>query len=174
MNRKPLTYEEALERAAGLCSRAEHSAVEIGRKLRRWGVDADSAGKIAEWLSDNGFIDEERFARAFVHDKYRFDGWGRIKIRHALRQHGVAADVAEAAMSEVDEEEYLSVLRGLLAAKCRVLGMTDPYKKKIALFRFAASRGFEPGIVSSVAGDLVEGADDFDENVLPDGSGGWE
>ena len=111
MAKKPLTYENALTRAANLCARAEHCRFEIAAKLRQWGTDVQDAERILDWLEDGGFINEERFAQSFVHDKYRFDGWGRTKIRYTLRRYGIGDAAVEAAFREIDEEEYVGMKR---------------------------------------------------------------
>lgn len=162
MAKKPLTYENALTRAANLCARAEHCRFEIAAKLRKWGADVQDAERILDWLEDGGFINEERFAQSFVHDKYRFDGWGRTKIRYTLRRYGIGDAAVEAAFREIDEEEYVGILRTLLETKSRHSAETDPYKKKASLFRYAMSRGYEPQLISKIVSGLVSGADDFD------------
>lgn len=162
MAKKPLTYENALTRAANLCARAEHCRFEIAAKLRQWGTDVQDAERILDWLEDGGFINEERFAQSFVHDKYRFDGWGRTKIRYTLRRYGIGDAAVEAAFREIDENEYVGILRTLLETKSRHLAETDPYKKKASLFRYAMSRGYEPQLISKIVSGLVSGADDFD------------
>lgn len=162
MAKKQLTYENALTRAANLCARAEHCRFEIAAKLRQWGTDAQDAERILDWLEDGGFINEERFAQSFVHDKYRFDGWGRTKIRYTFRHYGIGDAAVEAAFREIDEDEYVGILRTLLETKSRHSAETDPYKKKASLFRYAMSRGYEPQLISKIVSGLVSGADDFD------------
>ncbi len=162
MAKKPLTYENALTRAANLCARAEHCRFEIAAKLRQWGTDVQDAERILDWLEDGGFINEERFAQSFVHDKYRFDGWGRTKIRYTLRRYGIGDAAVEAAFREIDENEYVGILRTLLETKSRHSAETDPYKKKASLFRYAMSRGYEPQLISKIVSGLVSGADDFE------------
>ena len=136
MVKRQLTYESALARAASLCSRGEHAEAEMRRKLRQWGAETGDADRVVEWLVDNGFIDNSRYAHAFVYDKSRFDLWGRVKIRHQLRLNGVTGDVVEEAMAEIDEDEYVANLRMLLAAKSRTLTVADPYKRKASLMRY--------------------------------------
>ena len=167
MVRRQMTYEAALAKAAGLCSRAEHAEAEMLRKLWQWGVDAGDAARVVTWLVDNGFVDNARYAHAFVYDKSRFDLWGRVKIRHHLRQNGVPAAVIEEAMAEIDDAEYASGLRTLLAAKRRTQSSADPYKVKASLLRYAASRGFEPALALRIMAEMVDGADDF----MDDGDG---
>lgn len=166
MVKKALTYEAGLARAAGLCARGEHSGFEMRRKLLQWGADAEIARKIVGWLEENGFIDESRFAKSFVHDKYRFDGWGRIKIRYTLGQHGVVGQVADEALQEIDDAEYRSNLQVMLRAKFCASNEKNPYKLKALLFRYAMSRGYEPDYIAPVVAGLVAGADDFDSGVL--------
>ena len=84
MVKRQLTYESALARAASLCSRGEHAEAEMRRKLRQWGAETGDADRVVEWLVDNGFVDNSRYAHAFVYDKSRFDLWGRVKIRHQV------------------------------------------------------------------------------------------
>lgn len=169
MAKKPLSFDNALERAAAWCSRAEHSRLEIIKKLRRLGVTPDVAEKVAERLEENGFIDEERFARAFVYDKSRFEYWGRTKIRYQLRQLGVSAAVAESALEEIDEEEYVRNLTMLLHAKFRSLpDSSDPYKQKNALYRYAMTRGFESRHITPIVTSLIKGADDFEDSLSDD------
>ena len=153
MVKRQLTYESALARAASLCSRGEHAEAEMRRKLRQWGAETGDADRVVEWLVDNGFIDNSRYAHAFVYDKSRFDLWGRVKIRHQLRLNGVAGDVVE--------EAYVANLRTLLAAKSRTLTVADPYKRKASLMRYGASRGYEPSLVLKVMAGIVDGAEDF-------------
>ena len=153
MVKRQLTYESALARAASLCSRGEHAEAEMRRKLRQWGAETGDVDRVVEWLVDNGFIDNSRYAHAFVYDKSRFDLWGRVKIRHQLRLNGVAGDVVEEAMAEIDDDEYVANLRTLTVA--------DPYKRKASLMRYGASRGYEPSLVLKVMAGIVDGAEDF-------------
>ena len=152
VKRQP-TYESALARAASPCSRGEHAEAEMRRKLRQWGAETGDADRVVEWLVDNGFIDNSRYAHAFVYDKSRFDLWGRVKIRHQLRLNGVTGDVVDEAMAEIDEDEYV--------AKSRTLTVADPYKRKASLMRYGASRGYEPSLVLKVMAGIVDGAEDF-------------
>ena len=147
MVKRQLTYESALARAASLCSRGEHAEAEMHRKLRQWGAETGDADRVVEWLVDNGFIDNSRYAHAFVYDK--------------LRLNGVAGDVVEEAMAEIDDDEYVANLRTLLAAKSRTLTVADPYKRKASLMRYGASRGYEPSLVLKVMAGIVDGAEDF-------------
>ena len=159
---KPITYETALERCAAACARAEHSAGELRKKMARWRLTRQDADRVIDFLYDNAFIDDARFAHAFVNDKVAFDLWGRIKIRQALRLHGIDSETIAAALDDVDSELYRHNLDTLLRQKAKLSTETDPYKRKTALYRFAASRGYESELALPIINRLVSGGDDFD------------
>lgn len=143
----PPTPEEAYARAAARCAVKEYCRADWLRKLREAGVgDADAEAVVAR-LEREGFVDENRYARAFVHDKWEYDRWGRIKIRAALRQKGLSATDVDEALAQIDEEAYAAGLRALLAAKRRTVKADSDYARWQKLARFAAGRGFEPALV---------------------------
>lgn len=144
---KILTPPEALHRAAALCSTAEHCTADIREKLARWGVAESDARAIVDRLVQERFIDEQRYAIAFVKDKFRFSGWGRIKIRYALQQKHIDGSDIDNALTVIGEEEYADRLHQLLQAKSRTLRDDDPEARRAKLFRFAASRGFESNLI---------------------------
>ena len=129
-----LTDEEALNRVASYCSTAEHCRAEINEKLQRWGIAYDTIARILDRLESEKFIDDERFCRAFVNDK---------KIAQGLYMKKIPSDVAWRYLNEIDEEEYLSILRDLLASKRKSIHAADDYELNGKLMRFAMSRGFE-------------------------------
>ena len=111
---KTLTPPEALHRAAALCSSSEHCIADIREKLSRWGIGEPDARTIVERLVQERFIDEGRYAIAFAKDKFRFSGWGRIKIRYALQQKRIGNSDIVNALSLIDEEAYTTRLADLL------------------------------------------------------------
>ncbi|MDR1699433.1 MAG: RecX family transcriptional regulator [Prevotellaceae bacterium] len=138
-----LTYDEALHRAAAYCTASEKCAFDVSEKLSSWGVSEEESEKIIAYLTKENFISEERFACAFVNDKFRFNKWGRIKIDYALRAKNISTEVIQSALAGIDENEYSDTLTGLLKAKLRGLQYKDEYDKRAKLFRFAQGRGFE-------------------------------
>ena len=83
-----ITETDALSRVAAYCSTAEHCRAEVTEKLQRWGIPYDAIDRIINRLEQEKYIDEERFCRAFIHDKYRFAKWGKMKIAQAIIQDG--------------------------------------------------------------------------------------
>lgn len=145
-----MTPEAAQIRAEELCVRAEHSSGEIREKLLKWGIFPGDAERIVSAMIKTRFIDDARFARAYVRDKIEFARWGKRKIALGLYQKKVSRDIIRETLDEVDDEKYRAALRVALASKKRTISDPDTYEGRTKLFRFAASRGFEPDIIVSV------------------------
>ena len=150
--RKPLTAAQALNRAAALCARSEQAAADVRDKLLKWGLAPGEAQQVLSQLIDQGFIDEQRYAGAFVKDRFAFNGWGRIKIAHQLKMKKISAQAIAQAMQVIDEQQYRQRLLELLRAKWREVGDREPRAAWAAMMRFAASRGFE----AAIAGECVK------------------
>ena len=137
------TYDQALSRAAAQCSRSEHSIADIRHKLRQWGVAPSDTDQIIDQLINEKYIDEQRYAIAYVRDKYRLQRWGRVKISTMLHlQHISQTDIAQA-LNEIDPQEYHDNLVHTLQAKRRTLKDQDPRIIRDKLLRHAATRGYE-------------------------------
>lgn len=147
--------EQELEKlkcsAAAYCATAERCVSEVRAKLERSQASEEQQQTVIDYLVKQGYLDESRYARAFVHDKFRFAGWGRIKIRYALRMKRVDENAVSEALGTLDEEEYLERVKTLLAAKKRSLS-GDARAIRAKLLRFAASRGFETEVIYQALG----------------------
>lgn len=140
---KTYSPDEAYARLAAACARREQAPRDVLLKLERMGLAPAEAGGILRRLEAEGFVDEHRYARAFVHDKTLYDHWGRLKTRHALTQHGISQAAASEALAGIDNEAYAEGLRALLAAKERSLRESDARLRRLKLMRYAAGRGYE-------------------------------
>ena len=159
--KKEMTEHEAYLRLAALCAQAEHCEQEMRDKMRRWGLDEAAQDKVVERLTKERYIDEERYARAFVKDKIRYNKWGRRKVQQALWMKHISDDIQQQVLDEIDEKEYLDVLRPLLKQKRKSIKAESDYELNQKLVRFALSRGFGFDIIRQCL-DVNE--DDFDED----------
>ena len=148
--KKQYTFEELLHKAASYCSISEHCASEVEQKLGVWEVEEADRKKIIAQLTADDFINEKRFAKAFVRDKFRLSKWGKIKITMALREKGIEKDIINNALNTIDEGEYDEMLASLLKSKVKTLKYEFEYEKQGKLFRFAQSRGFENQVIERV------------------------
>ncbi|HZL11543.1 MAG TPA: regulatory protein RecX [Prolixibacteraceae bacterium] len=151
-----LTPEQniAFNRAALLCSRSEKCTAEIQEKLRLWGLTSDESEPVVEALIEEKYIDDERFARAFVKDKFRFNHWGRQKIAHMLRAKNISPEILELAFEGINKESYAEELRKLLTDKEKTIKAKDEFDKRNKLMRFAMGRGFESNKIYVVLKEL--------------------
>ncbi|MDE7412782.1 MAG: RecX family transcriptional regulator [Muribaculaceae bacterium] len=154
IRKKPVTKEAACLRMADLCARAEHSSHEIREKLRRLGLFTHDIDSIIEYLEQNRYIDNSRFAKAFARDKVRFSGWGKNKIRAALAMKRISSSEIREAIEAIEEEDYNNAINRAAAAKAQGLDLND-YAQKAKLFRHLASRGFESSVISKAINRLI-------------------
>ena len=136
-----MTEEQIYNRMMALCSRREYCKSDIAAKIAALSEDVD-AGAMIEKLCAEKFLDESRYAAAFVRDKSRLSGWGETKIRYALQRKGLDKETIAQAMGEIDEEQQMDRLLKMMAAKARSLKASSEEEKRAKLIRFAVSRGF--------------------------------
>lgn len=144
---KQITEQEAYLRLASLCAQAEHCQYEIREKMRRWELGEEAQTRIMERLVKERYIDEMRYARAFVKDKVVYNKWGRRKVEQALWQKQIDDDIRQRVLEEVDDETYVSVLRPLLKQKRKSTKAGSEYEMNQKLVRFALGRGFTFDII---------------------------
>lgn len=144
---KVKTEQEAYLQLAALCAQGEHCQWELTEKMRRWEIDEAAQARVMQRLVAERYVDDERFARAFVKDKVRYNKWGRRKVEQALWQKHIDADTQQRVLSEIGDEDYLDVLRPLLQQKRRTTKAANDYELSQKLVRFALSRGFTFDII---------------------------
>ena len=140
--KKDITEQEAYLQLAALCAQAEHCQQEMRDKMRRWELDETVQNRIIDRLIKERYVDDERYARAFVKDKIRYNKWGRRKVQQALWQKHIDADIQQRVLDEIDEKEYLDILRPLLKQKRKSIKAESDYEQNQKLVRFALGRGF--------------------------------
>lgn len=158
---KEVTEQGAYLQLAQLCARSEHCQHDMLEKMRRWDMSEEAQARVMQRLVSERYVDDERYARALVHDKIKYNKWGRRKVEQALWQKRIDDDIRQQVLSEVDDEEYLSVLRPLLKQKRRSTKADSDYELNQKLVRFALSRGFTFDIIRQCL-DVSE--EDFSED----------
>jgi len=165
---KPLTPQQALTRAATLCARCEQAPGDIRAKLRQWGLDEAQTQETLQQLAEQGYLNEQRYAHAFVNDHVKFNGWGKRKIAFALAQKGIPSTIVRTALDEVDDTLYHKQLATLLSDKLRNTTQREPRLQRAALMRFAASRGFEEALVRQCVDQLLSTTSDDGDDAATD------
>lgn len=161
MKQTELTPQEAYARLASYCAQAERSPSDLRRRMQRLELEEELQTELLTRLEEEGFVSGERFARAFVHDKHRFNGWGPRRLEHELRRHGIASSVIAATLEELEEEtsaedEESRVLE-LLRTKQRSLPAGLERRKAYdRLMRFGLYRGYDYDEVREAITQLLD------------------
>lgn len=160
--KKAMTEQEAYLQLAAICAQAEHCEQEMRDKMKRWELDETVQNRIIDRLTKERYIDNERYARAFVKDKIRYNKWGRRKVQQALWMKRIDTNLQQQVLDEIDEKEYLDVLRPLLKQKRKSVKAQSDYELNQKLVRFALGRGFTFDIIRQCL-DVDEEMDYTDE-----------
>lgn len=156
---KEINEQQAYQKLAALCARGEHCQHDMTEKMRLWGIDDETQARVMQRLTSERYVDDERFARAFVSDKVRYNRWGRRKVEQALWAKHIDEHTAKAVLDEVGAEEYIAALAPLLKQKRRSTRAASEYELTMKLIKFALSRGFTMDIIKRCI--EVEDEDEF-------------
>lgn len=128
------SLRELTTKAEHYAASSEHCTEDVRLKLRQWGATSSDEQTIIAHLVEHDFINHLRYVKAFVHDKLRFQNWGRVKIAYALRAKRIEDSVINEALESIDEQDYFAVLR-----KVALLKKNANREQQI---RFLLQRGF--------------------------------
>ena len=153
--KKTLTPEQAKEKIQRYCAYQERSHQEVRNKLYEYGLYRTDVEESLSQLITDGYLNEERFAKAFAGGKFRMKKWGRIRIIHALEAKGVSANCIRIGLKEIDEPTYLSTLRQLLEEKLPHVDAENVFALRDKLSKYVIQKGYEPDIVWKEINGLI-------------------
>ena len=151
---KPLTSDQVLDKMAKYCAYQERCVKDVRDKLKTYEISEEEKTKILDYLLDNRFVNDERFAKSFVRGKVNQSGWGVNKIRFHLIQKGIAKDIIDEALGQTDEEVYRQRLIEILKTKAKTVKTVSDFDKKRKLAAYAMQKGFEGSLVWEVLKEL--------------------
>ena len=147
---KPLTPDQVLDKIAKYCAYQERCVKDVRDKMKTYDISQEDREKILDYLLDNRFVNDERFAKSFVRGKINQSGWGMNKIRFHLVQKGIAKDIINEALQQTDEAVYRQRLIDILKTKSKTVKADSDFEKKRKLAAYAIQKGFETGLVWEV------------------------
>jgi regulatory protein len=147
--------DKSLAKAMEYCARSERSRKEVVSFLESIGAKEQDINDVISHLIKENFIDDLRYAEAYVSDKYRFNKWGKKKISYQLVARGIPGDIIDQALATLDPDEYYQGLKDEIEKKLRTLKGGSYYDKKSKLLRFAAGRGYETDLIYEVVEELL-------------------
>ncbi|MBL4716716.1 MAG: RecX family transcriptional regulator [Bacteroidetes bacterium] len=143
MSRDEKQYKKCLLLAQNACLKRETCKKDIREKLTKYVYELSIIEKVIPELEKQGFINEQRYAKAYAHDKFLIKRWGKLKIKQHLWQKQIPDNLIEQGLNHIDQQEYLKVLSHVLSRKAALLIEKDPTKRKKKMLDFGLSRGFE-------------------------------
>jgi regulatory protein len=151
---KPLTPDQVLDKMAKYCAYQERCVKDVRDKLKTFDLPQEEKDKILDYLLDNRFVNDERFARSFVRGKINQSGWGVNKIRFHLMQKGIAKETIDEALGQTDEDLYRQRLIDILKTKSKTIKAETDFVRKRKLAAYAMQKGFEASLVWEVLKEL--------------------
>lgn len=145
--KKKLSLTEALVKIRHYCAYQERAHKEVKQKLFEYGLYASEVDEMLSQLITDGFLNEERFAKAFAGGKFRMKKWGRIKIQNELEMLGLTLRCIQRGLGEIDDRDYRKTLSQLLEKKFAEVNESNAFKKHDKVARYAIGKGYEPELV---------------------------
>ncbi len=146
-NIKVYSYTEAKNKAETYCAYQERSQQEVRDKLYKLNLHTSQVEELIAYLIENNFLNESRFANAYVSGKFRIKKWGRKKIKQGLKLKGIPEPLIKKAFAQIVEEDYLEVLQELIKKKHAELGFKKDVHTKNKLYNYAFSKGYESNLI---------------------------
>ena len=162
--KKEMTEQEAYLQLASLCANAEHCQHEMLEKMKKWELSETVQARVMARLVKERFVDDERYARAFVKDKIRYNKWGRRKVQQALWMKRIDNEIQQTVLNEISDEDYLRVLKPLLKQKSKSIKADSDYERNQKLVRFAVGRGFTFDIIRQCLDTSDIDEDEFEQD----------
>lgn len=158
-NKEIPTPGRLLDALGRWCAYQERSHRQVRDHLRELGSEPEWVDGIVGQLMEEGMLNEERFAKAYVRGKYRQSHWGRRKIIQGLVSHGISANLVRMALNEIDPDEYYSVLQTIAQRQWPKVKGRNALERKWKMVKWLSGRGFENDLINEVLTELLKSAD---------------
>jgi len=141
--KKIFTKNQSYTKAKDYCAYQERCQQEMRDKLYYWGLHKEDVEALIAELISEGYINEERFAKAFAGGKFRIKKWGKIKIKTELKKHNISEYCVRKGLEEIEEKEYIKCLKSIIEKKAKEYKVQNKFAKMKKIATYAVSRGYE-------------------------------
>lgn len=142
-----MNLELAIEKLKRYCAYQERCHQEVVDRAYKIGLYKEQVNEAVITLIQENFLNEERYAEAYVSGKFRIKRWGRIKIVRSLKQKKISEYCIKKGLNLIEETEYLETLQYWIERKEMEIKEADSFKKKGKIAAFLMQKGFEPSLV---------------------------
>lgn len=147
---KQAIFNKYLKQMAAFCSRSEKCEFDVRQKLENTELDAEQIDELTGYLKEDKYLDNKRYAEFFANDKFRFNKWGKQKIKAHLNQKQISSLFIQNALNAINKKEYKKTLKEIIAKKMRSTKEQDKYKLKEKIIRNALSKGYEMDLIYEI------------------------
>ncbi len=141
------SFLEAKQKIEAYCAYQERCDFEVRQKLFSWNLNLEDVDALISDLIAHNFLNEERFAEAYVSGKFRIKRWGRVKIRQQLKLKKISAYSINKGMAVIEDDEYIKTAKELIESKSRLIKSKNQWDKINKLKRYLSSKGYETELV---------------------------
>ncbi|MCD0488836.1 RecX family transcriptional regulator [Pedobacter sp. MC2016-14] len=145
-----LDKRQAHAKAESYCAYQERAQQEVRDKLYDWGLHHNEVEQVISELIVSNFLNEERFAQAYVSGKFNIKRWGKVKIKQGLKFKKVPEKMITKALNAIDYDDYLQAILTTAEKKAPFITEKDPYKKKNKLVTYLIGKGFESNLIYEI------------------------
>lgn len=154
---KKLTPADVRKKIYHYCAYQERSHQEVKSKLYDLGLFTEAVDEMVSHLITEGYLNEERFAKAFAGGKFRLKNWGRLKIVQALETKGLTKNCIASGLKEIDDDDYLNTIESLIDKKADQIDEQNVFVKRDKLAKYVIQKGFEPELVWKKLKERIKG-----------------
>lgn len=135
---------------ARYCAWRDRCTTEVEKKLHELGTAPEQIPHLIEWLEDEKYLDETRFAASYVRGKFSTNQWGRIRIVAELRSRNISESIIRDALKSIQHKDYFATLHRLAENKYKTVKSEDVQVKKQKTLAYLSSKGFENDLIWDV------------------------
>lgn len=147
--------EEAKQKIFRYCAYQERCHSEVRNKLYEYGLFRPDIDNIITGLITEGFLNEERFAKAFAGGKFRIKQWGKLKIQSELEFRGLTKNCIAIGMKEIDDASYVKTLEGLIVKKQLQVDEENTFVLRDKIAQYVIYKGYESELVWSTLKSII-------------------
>ena len=146
-NNKVYTVKEATERIQSFCAIQDRCQWEVEKKMKEWEISDEIIENILTNLILDKFVDEQRFSESFSRGKFRIKRWGKVKIKNELKIKKISKNCIDKGLLQIENKEYLEVLKYLYIKKRNSLKDTNQFIRKGKIAKHLQQKGFESNMI---------------------------
>ncbi len=141
--KKLFTFDEIKQKLVNYCVYQDRCHAEVEQKMREFVLIPEAKEEILLYLMKENYLNEERFTRSYIRGKFNIKQWGKNKIKIHLKQKGITEKLITKSFDEIDDEDYLKIIKKLYENHFSKQKGLQVYQKKSKTIKYLLSRGFE-------------------------------